>query len=386
MNPCQKRILFARAADATNLNAQAKNAQNILRRWRSTEYRPATFSFFAPDQGVADNPNVDVIHISPDRLWRAKVFAAYMQRFDAVFCPGVHHFADWAALKARALFGRSLPIITTMEGLLGVDGETAFDQRYSEIAGHPVFSQKISRAHWRRANELLSMADHIIAISPFLARQAIAQYGTKVSTLPLGVEVLLFRRPHWERRLRPRVVCAANVRVHKQPHVFLTLAKRFSCADFIWFGEGELRGPLCEQAMKADIRNLSFPGALAPDALAREFAASDILVLPSRNEGVPKVTQEAAAAGLAQIIFGFYEAPSVVNGVNGFIAWTEEEMTEQLGTLLGNPDLVERFGRAGTRMAEAWSWDVSAPQWEQHIIEAMGRAIEAEVTCSATAK
>ena len=179
MNSGQKRILFARSADACNLNAQAKNAQNILRRWRSSECRPAIFSFFAPDEGVAAIPNVDFVHIAPDRLWRAKVFAAYMQEFDAVFCPGMHHFADWAALKARALFGRSLRIITTIEGLLGVDGETAFDQRYSEIAGHPAFSQKITCGRWRRANELLLMADHIIAISPFLARQAIAQYGQR---------------------------------------------------------------------------------------------------------------------------------------------------------------------------------------------------------------
>ena len=190
--------------------------------------------------------------------------------------------------------------------------------------------------------------------------------------LTLGVDVALFRRAHWERRLRPRVVCAANVRAHKGPHVFLTLAKRFPGADFLWFGEGELRAPLLAQAVKEGISNLSFPGTLAPGAVAREFSASDIMVLPSRNEGVPKVTQEAASAGLAQIVFGFYEAPSVVDGVNGFLVWNEREMVERLATLLSDPDLVERFGRAGTRMAEAWSWDVVAPQWEQRIANSVG--------------
>jgi glycosyltransferase involved in cell wall biosynthesis len=366
-----KRILFARSADANNFNAQAKNVQHILRHWQSCECRVAVFSFSAPEEGATANPNVDIIRITPDRLWRAKVFAAYMQRFDAVFCPGLHHYADWAALKARALLRWPLPIITTVEGLLGVDGDQAFDQKYSKVAGHPVYSQKIARAHWRRANGLFLMANHIIAVSPFLARQATAQYRTKVSMLSLGVDVALFRRTRWERRPRPRVVCAANVRAHKEPHVFLKLAARFPVADFVWFGDGELRAPLCEQAMKAGIGNLSFPGVLTPDALAREFAASDILVLPSRNEGVPKVTQEGAAAGLAQIIFGFYEAPSVVDGVNGFVVWREEEIADRLATLLGNPSLVERFGRAGTRMAEAWSWDIVAPQWEKLIVESV---------------
>jgi len=368
-----KRILFARSADANNLNAQAKNVQHILRYWRSSEYRPAVFSFSAPDEAVAANANVDIIRVAPDRLWRVKVFAAYMKGFDAVFCPGLHHYADWAALKARAVLGRPLPIITTMEGLLGIDGDPAYDRKCSAAAGHPITSQKVPRPRWRRGNELHLMAIHIIAISPFLARQTIAQYGNKVSTLSLGVDVALFRRAHWERGHRPRVVCAANVRAHKQPHVFLTLAQRFPVADFLWFGEGELRDSLREQAVRAGISNLSFPGALAPDALAREFAASDIMVLPSRNEGVPKATQEAAAAGLAQIIFGFYEAPSVVDGVNGFVVWSEDEMADRLGTLLGNPDLVERFGCAGVRMAEAWSWDIVAPQWEQRIIETIER-------------
>ena len=370
-NPRPKRILFARSADADNLNAQSKNVQHILRHWRSSQYRPAVFSFYAPDEGVAANANVDIIRIAPDRLWRAKVFATYTQRFDAVFCPGLHHFADWAALKVRALFGRPLLMVTTMEGLLGVEGDAAFDKNYSKIAGHPAFSQKIPRGHWRRVNDMYQMTNSIIAISPFLTRQAIELYRAKVSTLSLGVDVALFRRVHWERRLRPQIVCAANVSAHKQPYVFVELAKRFPNADFIWFGEGELRAPLREQAIKAGITNVSFPGALAHDALAKEFSSSDIMVLPSHNEGVPKVTQEAAAAGLAQIIFGFYEAPTVVDGVNGFVVWSEEEMVERLATLLADPDLVQRFGRAGARMAEEWSWDVIAPQWEQRITEAV---------------
>ena len=366
-----KRILFARSADAANVNAQAKNAQHILRHWRSTEVRPAIFSFYAPDPELAANPNVDIISIAPDRLWRAKIFLAYMRRFDAVFCPGIHHFADWAALKARVLLGRPLPVITTVEGLLGIGGDDALDDRYSELAGHPVVSQKVPASEWRRGEALQAMADHIIAISPFLARQARTRYGVKVSGLPLGVDVSLFRRPRWSRRARPRVVCAANVSVHKRPQVFLDLAARFAEADFVWFGEGELRKALIDEAAGKGIANIAFPGALAPEAVAREFAAADVMVLPSRSEGVPKITQEAAAAGLAQIVFGFYEAPTVVDGVNGFVVWDDNEMAQRLAALLADRDLIERMGRAGAGMAQAWSWDKVAPRWEDRIIAAM---------------
>jgi glycosyltransferase involved in cell wall biosynthesis len=372
-----KRILFARAADASNINAQAKNVQYILRHWRSSEVRPTIFSFYTPDPGVAANPNIDIISVTPDRLWRAKIFVAYMRHFDAVFCPGIHHFADWAALKARVLLGRPLQVVTTVEGLLGVEGEDTLDHGYSEVAGHPVVSQKLPAPEWRRGEALQAMADHIIAISPFLARQARARYGAKVSMLPLGVDVALFRQPTWSRRVRPRVVCAANVGTHKRPHVFLDLAERFPEADFAWFGEGELRQTLIKEAAGKGIANIAFPGPLAPEAVAREFATADVMVLPSRNEGVPKITQEAAASGLAQIVLGFYEAPTVVDGVNGFVVWDDNEMTQRLATLLADRDLIERMGRAGASMAQAWSWQTVAPQWEDRIIAAMqGRSCE----------
>ena len=373
MRAPQKRILFARSADACNINAQAKNAQSILSRWRSSECRPAIFSFYSPHESVAANPNVDIIRIAPNRLWRAAVFAAYLRRFDAVICPGIHHFADWAALKFRAWLGRPLAIIETNEGLLGVEGDPASDQKYTTIAGHPAISQKVPRAVWQREDELHRMARHIIAISPYLARQTIAEYpAVRVSTLPLGVELGVFGRTRWQRRSRPRVVCAANVRVHKRPHFFLELARCFPGADFIWFGEGDLRSRLNGEAAKAGLGNLFFPGSLSLHDLAREFAASDIMVLPSHSEGVPKVTQEAAACGLAQIVFGFYEPPSVIDGVNGHVVWSDQEMTERLGALLDDPGRIAQFGRAGMRMAEAWSWDIIAPQWERLIVAAVG--------------
>jgi glycosyltransferase involved in cell wall biosynthesis len=363
------RILFARSADASNLNAQAKNLQNMLRRWRSTKYRPVMFSFSDPDEGIAANPNVDILPVSPDRFWTARIFAAYMRQFDAVFCPGLHHFSDWAALKVRSAVGRSLPVIMTMEGLLSVKGDDSYNRRFSEVAGHLAFGQETSEQRWRRRNSLYQRSRRIIAISPFLGKMAKAQYGDKVSVLPLGVDMSLFRRTHWQGQRRARIVCAAHVKPHKQPRIFLTLARRFPQADFVWYGEGELRGALVKEAAQTGVANLSFPGLQQPEALAREFAASDIMILPSRNEGVPKVTQEAAASGLAQVVFGFYETPSVVDSVNGFVVWSEDEIAAKLMSLLADRDLCERMGRAGAKMAQAWSWDRIAPQWEQKIIE-----------------
>jgi glycosyltransferase involved in cell wall biosynthesis len=192
-----------------------------------------------------------------------------------------------------------------------------------------------------------------------------------VTTLSLGVDLSQFRRWNWGRQQRIRVVSAGNVAAHKRPELFLRCAELFPEADFIWFGEGAMRGSLQASVRGSGLTNVDFPGALAPESLAREFAQANIFVMPSLAEGVPKVTQEAAASGLAQVICGFYEAPTVVDGRNGFVVWSDDQFILKLRELIQNPDLVERMGQAGSVMAADWSWETVAPQWESRIIDVL---------------
>jgi glycosyltransferase involved in cell wall biosynthesis len=67
--------------------------------------------------------------------------------------------------------------------------------------------------------------------------------------------------------------------------------------------------------------------------------------------GVPVV---AAAVGVNREI--------VEDGVNGFLASTEDEWVEKLGRLLADPQLRRRFGEAGRRtIEERYSLRVHAP-------------------------
>src|SRR4029078_3488052 len=100
------------------------------------------------------------------------------------------------------------------------------------------------------------------------------------------------------------------------------------------------------------LRNLDFPGGRLPGALADEFRSSSFFVLPSYAEGVPKVTQEAAACGLPIVLHGFYEAPTVIHKLNGFGAWSDEEMIEQVGSFIRDPDRCRQMGLHGAAMAK----------------------------------
>lgn len=369
MNAVPRRILVAREADAAQLNAQCKNAQQILRYWGSADCRASIFGFSKPDEGVAGNPNVDIVRLPSNGLWPYVLAADYSRRFDGIFYPGLHDWADWAGLKIRNAMGRRVPVISTIESLVCAVDDTEGEERLSKLAGHRVYCGTVPAAAFGRLAQIFEMSDHIIAISPFLARMGRAQYGDKISMLPLGVDLDLFGRASFTRRKRPRVVSVGTVYRRKRPEVFVTLAGRFPDADFVWFGEGNLRAQLLDERTRRGLSNLDFPGALPPTDLAGQLAGADILLLPSFAEGVPKVTQEAAAAGLAQIVFGFYEAPTVIDGENGFVVWNDEEMADRLSQLLRDADLVERMGRAGRAMAQAWSWREVAPQWERRIID-----------------
>ena len=369
-----KRIFVPRFADAANNNAQARNAQSIMARWQSEGYRLSTICAGEPEGRILANPRVDIRRLPDNRYWPAAFFLAYFGSYDCIFYPGTHHYTDWLALKARALLGRRVPVIATMEALVVVQGDVQAERSISELAGHQVYAYHVPSPQARRYEDILTMADHIVAISPLLAKVAASRYGAeKVSMLPLGVDTELFSNTTPSLRERPRVVGVGQVRAHKRPEMFLSLARHFPQADFVWFGEGDMLAEVRRQIERHDCQNVVFPGAVSARALAGELAASDVFVLPSLSEGVPKVTQEAAASGLAQIIFGFYQAPTVIEGCNGYVVWSDQELIARLGQLLENRQLIAEMGKAGAQMAQSWSWDVVAVRWERQIIEVMER-------------
>lgn len=368
-----RRILVGRTVDASNINAQSRNTKEILARWTNEEWRPSTFAFGEPDLRVAANPNVDIIRLRSNRFWLVRFFLHYQRSFDGIFYPGLHRDADYLALRLRALTGRLIPMISTMESLPGSTADNACEEFYSEAAGHEVYCQKLDPSLLAHADWINRTADHIVAISPFLARMASKKFGPKVSELPLGIDLAGRKFAERAPNPRPMVVTAGNVRAHKRPEFFLDLAQRFPAADFRWFGEGELRPGLSDEAARRGLANVAFPGQVPPDRLGAEFENADVFILPSKSEGVPKVSQEAAAAGLPQVLFGYFEAPSVVDDRNGYVVWDDSRFVDRLRELLANPALRDRMGRTGAEMAAEWSWDKLAPKWQQRILDIIGK-------------
>jgi glycosyltransferase involved in cell wall biosynthesis len=356
------RVFMPRFLDAGGHNAQNINARYLLASFAKA-FRLTTVHY--GDVAKEYSGIGTQARLIPTRLWQIHMLLRYLHATDMVFYPG-HEWYDAYGLKARKALGRKSFVVATLEGIpfLESTAKSVLQSRF----GHDIhaMSQRASEHY----HEVLKAADHVIAISPFLAEVGTYLYGDKFSVLPLGVDRSLF---HPERnpqcRNQPSVVCAGTIYDLKRPQLFLRAAEAMPDVMFTWYGAA--RGALYEELLRVrqqrKLMNLEFPGPVSAANLADAFRRADLFVLPSRSEGVPKVSQEAAACGLPQVLFGHYESPTVINGVNGRVVWNDDEFIGAIRELLDDPQKRLTMGCKSAEMAADWGWDVVAGRWVEHV-------------------
>jgi len=96
-------------------------------------------------------------------------------------------------------------------------------------------------------------------------------------------------------------------------------------------------------------------GLLAAEDIASFLRSSDVVLVPSLQEGLPNVPLEAAACGCAVLgsdIGGIPE--TIIHGTTGFILPKDsaEQWTETVTVLARNPDQVKKMGQAGRTFVE----------------------------------
>lgn len=363
-----KRIFVSRPVDIANTNAQCLNAKAMLSRFNDNGNQWLALNYREPDPVVSKNKNVKLTRLWRKHLWYLHMVLSYQQRVDAIFYPGVQ-WMDYWGLWLRHKLGRKVPVIATMEGLVGDE------KKISEWAGHPVYCQPVSPEVLKRISKILKGADHIVAISPFLAKIGTEMYGDKFSYIPLGIDLKTFYPSESENNPNKfRVICVGSLQKHKRPDFFLALAEKFPTAEFVWYGAGEMKNELNALKEEREIDNLFFEEPAAPEKIADEMRASDLFILCADSEGVPKVTQEAAACGLPIVIFGFYEAPTVIDGENGFVVWDDCQFSNKVEALINNRSLARLMGAKGVEMSKDWDWDIVAPLWEEKISNCMNNS------------
>jgi glycosyltransferase involved in cell wall biosynthesis len=238
-----------------------------------------------------------------------------------------------------------------------------------DICGHKIYT--LSYEASKHYSHVLGMADHIIAISPFLSLVGRHLYGNKISVLSLGVDCeTFFVDDNTAKAERITVICAATAYDHKRPWLFVELAAANPDCDFIWYGvsRGATMSQVHNKIKGLGLTNINFKAPISHAQLAHEFRKAHLFVLPSMSEGVPKAAQEAAACGLPLILFGQYEAPTVVHGENGYVVWDDQEFLSTVSSAVQNKERLHKMSKKSAEMAKEWSWSRLAPLWQKEIL------------------
>lgn len=346
------RILVDSFADAGLPNAQMGNAREIVSRLDPARFHVSMFLLGQPDPRIVARKNTRLIQLPQRRqtlrilrefLWGAHQLLFYMKSAPASRC----------YLSLRRKWNDCRITIGTLESQSDLSNE-------SFIAPEAV----------RLWEQTILRCDHLYSNSRSVQKSLEREYRLASEIIPTGVDTSFFV-PDWGRppNLRTRVLFVGSLRTYKQPHVVVDAAARFPHADFRLAGDGPLAPELRRRCADKELSNVSLLGPLSAEELREEYQAADVFLFPSKWEGSPKVILEAAACGLPVIARNNYSPETVLHGVTGYQATSDESIFTHLEELLNNSGLRQDFGRNGRRLSEKYDWGVITGQWEQTFLE-----------------
>jgi glycosyltransferase involved in cell wall biosynthesis len=168
-----------------------------------------------------------------------------------------------------------------------------------------------------------------------------------------------------------RIICVARLIERKGQRHLLAALRRLRDAGVTatveFVGTGDAAQAYRAEANRLGIADqVTFAGYVPREQIADHYAAADVFVLPSYNEGMSVATLEAMAAGLPLVVTRTGGTAELVQeGENGLtFAWGDvETLVQHLAYLAANREVVQQMGAASRRRAERMSWEAVAARY-----------------------
>lgn len=349
------RLLVDSLADTGLLNAQMANAREIISRLDANRFHVTVFCAGQPESRVAERANTRVIQLPPRRqtlrILREFIAGDHRVLFYVKASPASRYY-----MNLRRGWDTRLTI-GTVESQCDLRNEPTISPENVEL--------------WEKT---VLRCDYLFSNARSVQQSLEAEYRLRSAIVPTGVDTKFFcPAPRIQPNTRPVVLFVGSLRPFKQPNLMLDLARKFSQADFLLAGDGQMAQELRERVHKEKLENVRLLGTLASDALRAQYQNADVFVFPSTWEGSPKVILEAAACGLPVIARTNYQPETVLDGKTGFLVSSDAQLFNRTEELLARPELRRQFGAAGRIHSELFDWDRIALQW-QEIFERLGSA------------
>ena len=193
---------------------------------------------------------------------------------------------------------------------------------------------------WRNAAK-------VVAVSEFTRQMALRHYAVPVDVIPNGVDLAALPMRRQRENGPVRIVFAGRFMEQKNPAHLVEALRRLS--DLPWecamLGDGPLLDSVRASVAASGLsERILLPGWVTPEQVLSEFASSDLLVLPSRSEGLSVVGVQALSLGLAMLLSDAGGNLELVReGENGFIfpVGDLDALTDRLRKLLESPSMLQ---------------------------------------------
>ena len=351
--PNGMRILLMASADSSNSNAQSLNAREIALRLDPERFVLTFFYEHVPDPRLEKRANIRLVKLpARNRTWRIlremlgrPRLIAYMD-----YSP-----AAYAFLHLPAILRRKTITVMHVEAPATQLGGTTRRLRFLHDGVAPRCTVHT-------------------AITDFVLRDLQSRGYSSEYILPVGVDTRFFVPPAVRQNAVPVVLFTGTIIERKGAHLVVEAARQIPEAQFRIVGSGRdgFEEKLRQEVRESKIANVQFLGPQPQPKLVETMQQSDVFLLPSRMEGIPKVTLEAAATGMPCVVFRDYETPSVIDGKTGFQVGTFDEVVDRLRCLIQNPRLRSEMSVAAVLHARSFDWNVVAQRWEEAYLRMAG--------------
>jgi glycosyltransferase involved in cell wall biosynthesis len=330
-------------ADEANTNAQNLSVKEIVARLDPERFAVTILHEGAPDARIASRPNTTLLQ------WRERGNTVRTVWHILRNVPDVYFFPregplDMAFLRLRRSLGWKTAVV-------------------SYVVSGGLHSQAYSAARVRHIRE----ADAVFANNNYLAQLLKEKMGIEAAGIMYdGID----RRYYFERAAdspaseRVAVLYAGSLRPYKRAPLVIRQAARWPHVQFRIAGIGEEEQICRDLAANLGCGNVEFLGHLSQPRLGEEMRRADIFFFPSILEGHPQVLGQAAASGLPIVAMKIYRPDYVVEGVTGFLAETDEDLSERLERLIGQPELRQAMGKAAIAHGRKFDWNTIARSWQ----------------------
>ncbi|PKN92597.1 MAG: hypothetical protein CVU44_13115 [Chloroflexi bacterium HGW-Chloroflexi-6] len=214
-------------------------------------------------------------------------------------------------------------------------------------------------------------AARVAAVSEYTRQMALKHYNVPIDVIHNGVELSALPARQSAAEGIPRIIFAARFVAHKNPADLVEALSRLAHLNWycIMAGDGEQLETVRGRVEYYGLSNrIQLPGWVTPEQVLEQFAASDILVLPSRSEGLSVVGVQGLAMGLALVLSEAGGNPELVqSGENGFLFPPGDvtALTAALESLLTTPEKLTTFQAKSREMAQAFELGKIVSQYEK---------------------